>query len=115
MGCRDDNHTRAYKDSPHFGLWQAELAGEGAPGTGVSCASCHLPKIEDRRGDLFTTHNQNSYLRPNEKMIRTVCMSWHSLDFAIDALADPKLVESNFNGRPAVHVESIDWALRRVK
>jgi hypothetical protein len=74
-----------------------------------------MPKIENRRGELFTTHNQNAYLRPNEKMIRTVCMSCHSIDFAIDALADPNLVESNFNGRPSVHIESIDWALKRVK
>ncbi len=113
-GCHDDSHTRAYFDSPHYGLWQAELAG-GAAGSGVTCADCHMPKIEDRRGDLFTTHNQNSYLRPNEKMIRTSCLSCHSLDFAIDALADPDLVERNFNGRPSVHIESIDWALKRVK
>ncbi|MEM7176310.1 MAG: ammonia-forming cytochrome c nitrite reductase subunit c552 [Pseudomonadota bacterium] len=113
-GCHDDNHTRAYFSSSHHDLWQAELAG-AAPGTGVTCAACHMPKIENRRGDLFTTHNQNAYLRPSEKMIRTVCMSCHSLDFAIDALADPELVETNFNGRPAMHVESIDWALKRVK
>ncbi|MEO1493295.1 MAG: ammonia-forming cytochrome c nitrite reductase subunit c552 [Pseudomonadota bacterium] len=113
-GCHDDRHTRAYFDSPHYGLWKAELEGAAA-GSGVSCASCHMPRIEDRRGDLFTTHNQNSYLRPNEKMIRTSCLSCHSLDFAIDALADPDLVESNFNGRPSVHIESIDWALKRVK
>ncbi len=114
MACHDDDHTRSYTDSPHHNLWKAELAG-AAPGSGVSCADCHMPKIEDRRGDLMTTHNQNAYLRPNEKMIRAVCMSCHSLDFAIDALADPNLVESNFNGRPAVHIESIDWALKRAK
>lgn len=114
MTCHDDQHTRAYKDSPHFSLWQAEIAG-GNPGSGVSCADCHLPKTEDRRGELFTSHNQNANLRPNEKMIRSVCMSCHSLEFSIDALADPKLVESNFNGRPAVHIESIDWAMKRVK
>ncbi|MEM7210574.1 MAG: ammonia-forming cytochrome c nitrite reductase subunit c552 [Pseudomonadota bacterium] len=113
--CHDDDHTRAYEGSPHQQLWQAELAGTAAPGTGVSCADCHMPKIEDRRGDLFTTHNQNAYLRPNEKMIRSVCLSCHSLDFSIDALADPNLVERNFSGRPAVHIESIDWALKRVK
>jgi len=70
---------------------------------------------EDRRAGIVTTHNQNAYLRPNEKMIRPVCMSCHGVAFSIDALADPKLVESNFNGRPEVHIESIDWALRRVK
>ncbi|MGD1922769.1 MAG: ammonia-forming cytochrome c nitrite reductase subunit c552 [Paracoccaceae bacterium] len=114
MGCHDDTHTRNYIGSPHHTLWKAELAG-AAPGTGISCADCHMPKIEDRRGDLFTTHNQTSYLRPNEKMIRTVCLACHSLDFAIDALADPNIVESNFNGRPSVQIESIEWALRRAE
>jgi hypothetical protein len=112
--CHDDTHTQNYFDSPHYDLWKTELAGQAEPGTGVSCADCHMPKIEGRRA-VFTTHNQNAYLRPNEKMIRTVCMSCHSLDFAIDALADQELVESNFNGRPSVHIESIDWALKRVK
>ncbi len=31
------------------------------------------------------------------------------------ALADPDLVSRNFKGSPAGHVESIDWAVRRVK
>ncbi|MEM8837649.1 MAG: ammonia-forming cytochrome c nitrite reductase subunit c552 [Pseudomonadota bacterium] len=113
VGCHDDTHTRNYFKSPHYEAWQAELAGNAEPGSGVTCADCHMPKIEGRGGDVFTTHNQNAYFRPNEKMIRPVCMSCHSLDFSIDALADPNLVENNFNGRPAVHIESIDWALSR--
>jgi hypothetical protein len=40
-------------------------------------------------------------------------MNCHGLAFAIDALADAGLVKSNFNGRPARHVPSIDWAVRR--
>jgi hypothetical protein len=112
-GCHDDTHTKNYFASPHYSLWQKELAGKAEPGTGVSCADCHMPKLEGRAGGFFTTHNQNAYFRPNEKMIRPVCLSCHSLEFSIDALADPKLVESNFNGRPSVHIESIDWALSR--
>ncbi|WP_416900015.1 MAG: ammonia-forming cytochrome c nitrite reductase subunit c552 [Minwuia sp.] len=112
-GCHADEHTKAYFDSPHYTLWQAELAGEGAPGTGVSCASCHMPKTETR-DRVATNHNQNDVLRPNEKMIRPVCMDCHGLRFAIDALADADLVQRNFQGRTARHVESIDWAVRRV-
>ncbi len=111
--CHNDTHTQNYFSSPHYKLWQAELDGKGQPGSGVSCADCHMPKLEDRRTGLFTTHNQNAYFRPNEKMIRPVCMSCHSLAFSIDALADPELVEKNFNGRPEVHIESIDWAIKR--
>ena len=45
-------------------------------------------------------------------MIRPVCMNCHGLGFSIDALADKKLLINNFNGRPAVHIESIDMAER---
>lgn len=113
--CHDDRHSRAYFDSPHYRLWQAEQAGLAAPGSGVSCADCHMPKLAARGGGFASMHNQNAYLRPNEKMIRPVCLSCHGLDFAIDALADPRLVEGNFNGRPSRHVESVDWAARRAR
>ena len=65
--CHDDRHTRAYFDSPHDALRQAELAGRTPPGTGVTCATCHMPRTE-RRGKITTNHNQNASLRPNEKM-----------------------------------------------
>ena len=93
-------------------VWRAESAGEAAPGTGVSCATCHMIKVE-HRGGVVTSHNQNDNLRPNEKMVRTVCLDCHGLGFAIDALADPALVAANFDGRPAVHVESVEWAAQR--
>ena len=75
-----------------------------------------MPRIEtELLGKTLTVvqHNQNDNLRPNEKMIRPVCMSCHSLEFSIDALADPELIKNNFNGQPANHVPSIDWALKR--
>ncbi|MCY3597809.1 MAG: cytochrome c3 family protein [Rhodospirillales bacterium] len=110
--CHDDPHTRAYFGSPHHRLWQTELAGAAPPGTGVTCATCHLPKTERRR-TFATDHNQNSTLRPNEKMIRPVCLDCHGLGFSLDALADTRLIKRNFNGTPTVHVESIEWAVRR--
>ncbi len=58
-------------------------------------------------------HNQNLNLRPNEKMIRPVCMSCHSLEFSIDALADDDLIKNNFNGKPSEHIKSINWATKR--
>lgn len=112
--CHEDDHTKAYFQSPHYELWQKEQAGLAGPGTGVSCADCHMPKIESDSGKVFTTHNQNAYLSPNEKMIRPVCMNCHGLEFTIDALADEKLVKNNFQGVPTRHIESIDWATSRV-
>ena len=110
--CHDDAHTRAWFGSAHHALWQAELVGEAPPGAGVSCATCHMAKV-GRRGKIVTNHNQNDVLRPNEKMIRPVCLDCHGLGFAIDALADADLVARNFRGKPSVHVESIEWAVRR--
>ena len=110
--CHDDAHSRAYFGGPHHELWRAELAGEAPAGTGVSCATCHMPKAE-RRDELATNHNQSATLRPIEKMIRPVCLDCHGLGFAIDALADADLVARNFRGRPSIHVESVDWAVRR--
>ena len=112
--CHDDSHSRAYFDSPHYRLWQAELAGEAPPGTGVSCATCHMPKTV-RRGKVTTNHNQNDTLRPNEKMIRPVCLDCYGLDFSLDSLTDADLIGRNFSGMPAVHVESIKWATQRAE
>lgn len=112
--CHADEHSRAYETSPHHGLWQAELAGDLPAGSGVTCATCHMPRVEDPdSGKIYVQHNQNDVLRPNEKMIRAVCMDCHGLSFAIDALADPALVANNFQGKPSVHIPSVDWALSR--
>ncbi|MCI0749199.1 MAG: cytochrome c3 family protein [Nevskiales bacterium] len=118
LGCHADSHSLAYKDSKHFGLWTAELAGDAPAETGLSCAGCHLPREREDTGDerrVHVAHNQNDFLRPNEKMIRPVCLHCHGLGFALDALADTDLVESNFQRLPAIHIESIDMALRRAE
>ncbi len=116
LACHADEHSLAYSDSPHFRLWQTEVSGEGKPGSGVSCASCHLPRERHRvSGEVRTVvqHNQNANLRPNEKMIREVCLNCHSLRLSIDALADRELIRNNFVGLPVRHVQSIDMALSR--
>ncbi len=118
LGCHDDAHSRAYKDSPHFKLWQWERAGLAASGTGVSCATCHLPRaIHKKQGleAIQVQHNQNDNLRPNDKMLRSVCLNCHGLGISIDALADAQLVENNFSGLPSRHIQSLDWAERRLK
>lgn len=117
LNCHDDGHSNAYKKSPHFIAWHKEVNGLSKPDTGVSCATCHMPRTEKEiAGKTMTLseHNQNMNLRPNDKMLRSVCMSCHGLGFSIDALADKKLIDSNFNGTPSVHVESIDLVKTRM-
>jgi hypothetical protein len=118
LSCHNDSHSLAYKSSPHFGLWQAELAGQGVEGSGVSCATCHLPRdARAREGlqEVHVQHNQNANLRPNTKMIRSVCLNCHGLGFTLDALADAELVRRNFQGRPSSHVESLNLAELRLR
>lgn len=115
LGCHDDGHSRAYKGSAHYRLWRTEMAGGLPAGAGVSCATCHLPRIEFRSADdvkrILVQHNQSDNLRPNEKMIRSACINCHGLSFSIDALADRELVDGNFGRPPARHVRSVDMAL----
>ena len=87
------------------------------PNSGVSCATCHMPRKPVKYGDgeyIIVEHNQNDNLRPNEKMLRSVCMDCHGLGFAIDALADRKLIETNFSDKPSIHVESLDLVKQRL-
>jgi len=118
LGCHADEHSRAYQGTAHARLWQAEREGRGTPGSGVSCATCHLPRQALADGATPRTlvqHNQNLNLRPNQKMIRSVCMHCHGLGFSIDALADRDLVRKNFAGRPARHLASLDMVEKRLE
>lgn len=115
--CHDDQHTRNYFNSPHHELWLAQTKDPSGENSGVSCATCHLPRLEQSRGDekwVEVVHNQNWNLEPNEKMIRSVCLNCHGLGFSIDALADPNLIQNNFRGQPAKHIESLDLVERRL-
>lgn len=116
LKCHNDGHSLAYKASSHYRLWQAELAGQAPKGSGVSCATCHMPREEQSAGGhvvVRAQHNQSLNLRPVEKMARGVCIRCHGLSFTVDSLADPSLGRSNFDGSPSLHVESIDMVRSR--
>ncbi|HVR61315.1 MAG TPA: NrfA- nitrite reduction protein [Polyangia bacterium] len=117
-GCHNDGHTRAYRQSAHFTAWQAEVAGTKPPGSGVSCATCHLPRAIDRFGvtpRVWADHNQNGNLRPVDKMARSVCMSCHGLQFSLNALADRAVVAGNFAAAPSPVRTGFDFLPRSAK
>lgn len=115
LSCHDDLHSLAYVSSPHYALWLAE-GSSPERGSGVSCATCHLPREQQRTGGVdavFVRHNQNQNLRPNERMGRQVCLNCHGLEFTLDALADTQLIQANFKGRPTQRVTSVEMAVER--
>ena len=117
LECHADDHSRAYKASSHFRLWNEELSGKMPQGSGVSCATCHLPREVIKKGGITRTivqHNQNLNLRPAQKMIRSVCLNCHGLGFSMDALADEELMRNNFSEAPSIHVESLEMVERRL-
>lgn len=119
LTCHNDEHSLAYIDSPHHQLWQKELSGELPEGSGVTCATCHMPRIEKDffDGEFYqglVQHNQNDTLKPNEKMLRPICMNCHGLGYSIDALADRTLIKNNFSDYPSVHIEGMELAERRM-
>jgi hypothetical protein len=113
LGCHDDEHSRSYKGTPHEALWDAEVRGAAPAGTGVSCAGCHMPRVDDPSGGKKAQHDQNDNLRPNDKMVRDVCATCHGMSFSFDAMADADLVRRNFAGAPQKHVASVDMVQRR--
>jgi len=119
LSCHADEHSLAYRHSPHEALRRAELAGRATPGTGVTCATCHMPRHVTRRPNgverLAVEHNQSANLRPNEKMVRSVCLDCHGLGFTFDALADRNLINRNFAGRPSARIQTLEWVETRMR
>lgn len=114
LSCHDDQHSIAYKQSKHYETWLQEQSGDLPEGSGVSCATCHMPRmnmdVSDWMSRVVVQHNQNATLSPNEKMIRPACLHCHGLEFSINSLADPALIENNFQGHPTFHTQSMDLA-----
>lgn len=111
LECHADRHSVSYRESKHFALFRDDESGR----SGASCATCHLPRIAGEGGGVQVAHNQNDTLRPNEKMVRAVCMNCHGLQFSLDALADEELIARNFEGVPTAKVKSLEWAHGRTQ
>lgn len=116
LGCHNDTHSKAYLESPHYQLWRKEVVGIAPLGSGVSCATCHMPRLVIKQNGLDRTlvdHNQNANLRPNSKMIRNVCMQCHGLAFTLESLADVNLVLNNYSGSPIKKHKTIEMVRDR--
>ncbi|MCC9600669.1 cytochrome c3 family protein [Stieleria sp. JC731] len=118
LQCHNDDHSLAHVQSPHGQLWRDEVLHKGEQGTGVSCATCHMPRLEGDDG-IWVNHDQNANLRPNEKMAREVCLNCHGLEYSLSALADEELIRNGFAGEPSERNKSVEmahqWFLERAK
>ncbi len=108
LECHADKHSLAYKNTAHFDRWKQDAD------HGVSCATCHMPRMENEDGRVIVQHNQNDNLRPNEKMIRSVCMDCHGVEFSLQALADPSMADACYEGPPAADLETMEMIRTRM-
>jgi hypothetical protein len=87
LNCHADEHSRAFTSSPHAG-------------TEVTCATCHLPRVEaetpDGHGRVAVVHNNSFTLAPRDRMAALVCVKCHDIELALSALFDEASVRSNF-------------------
>ena len=107
--CHADSHTAAYVGSAHADLWRQEMAGEVPVGSGVTCATCHMPRIQDE-SSVWVSHDQNANLRPSETMAREVCSHCHGLEFSLSSLADPSLKLNCYSSPPSERIKSVEMA-----
>ncbi len=108
LGCHADKHSLAWKQSKHAKLWSKD------PNSGASCATCHMPRSFDKEKNNATVmHNISAMMRPQEKMLRPVCMNCHGYGFSLRALSDPALIDNNFSGLPAPSHQTLEWVTAR--
>jgi hypothetical protein len=115
LKCHDDEHSREYAGSKHYQLWLSEILGDAPAGSGVSCATCHMPRVEGESAGFSSdavrvVHNQSWNLAPVEKMLRSVCMNCHGLEFSLNALADSSLKNTCYEGTPQRQLKTMDMA-----
>ena len=70
LDCHNDEHSLAYKGSLHYQTYSDALAGLKPPDSAVSCATCHMPRVERTQfGETIriVDHNQNNSLGPTRK------------------------------------------------
>jgi len=109
LGCHGDRHSRSFKGSKHGRQFFSET-GARPSATGVSCATCHMPRVRlngERDGRVVVNHNNSWTLLPRDRMVKQVCLGCHDLEFSIDSIFDERLIQNNFQGTPVKRHETL--------
>ncbi len=116
LACHNDTHSLNYYESPHGQSYLEQVNLPRPSAEVVSCATCHLPRQVEGRGEQTTTmvnHNNTYTLKPRDRMVKEVCMNCHGMEFSYNSIFDDELVETNFSHAPELDLETLQMA--RVK
>jgi hypothetical protein len=98
LACHADRHSLAFPSSPH-----------ARPELNITCATCHLPRLlVPETGAVGVEHDQDRTLSPREAMLRPVCEPCHGAPFALSALIDDDLIDTNFAHAPARRAPALE-------
>ena len=91
--CHDSKHTLNYEKSGHY-RYISDPVFALKPVTGVDCAGCHMPKLEELNG--HTMHNESYSSSRKRIMAVMVCDRCHGMKFSLESLYDPDVISYNF-------------------
>ncbi len=103
LACHNDSHSLNYSKSKHAQL----LAAEGPSVKSVTCAACHLPRMEFD-GAIHVNHNNTYNLLPQDRMVKDVCMNCHGMEYSYRSIFDSELVRANFDRAPTKELQTLD-------
>ncbi|MEM6451120.1 MAG: cytochrome c3 family protein [Cyanobacteria bacterium P01_D01_bin.105] len=116
LTCHNDNHSLNYQNSQHGKAVFAAITDNPTlprpDETMVTCATCHLPRTAQKKGDstllVKVNHNNTYNLKPRDRMVGDVCMNCHGVEYSYNSIFDDELVEANFDRPPTLEHPSFE-------
>lgn len=109
LSCHNDSHSLNYTKSKHSELFLAEGNLPRPSNNSVTCATCHLPRMEFE-GTIHVNHNNTYNLLPRDRMVKDVCMNCHGMEYSYNSIFDDELVTENFARPPNLKLQTLDMA-----
>ncbi|MGB7484965.1 MAG: cytochrome c3 family protein, partial [Phormidesmis sp.] len=110
LTCHNDTHSLNYENSKHGkAVFAAIAANPTLPRPSdemVTCATCHLPRTAQKKGDgtllVKVNHNNTYTLKPRDRMVGDVCMNCHGMEYSYNSIFDDALVKADFDRPPTL-------------